>query len=133
MLFIIAGLDTNQNIITLDNSETLKYDYLFLCTGCKARVPNLPGVNLENIFILRNYTDSHAVQQVLHPNKHLVIYGLGFIGMEAASYCIDKCASVTIVGRDNVPLDTIFGKEIGNRIREEFETKGISVKVSTML
>ncbi|KAL2717178.1 apoptosis-inducing factor 3 isoform X2 [Vespula squamosa] len=119
------GLDTNQNIIMLDNSETLKYDYLFLCTGCKARVPDLQGVNLENIFILRDYTDSHAVQKVLHPTKHMVIYGLGFIGMEAASYCIDKCASVTIIGRDNVPLDAIFGREIGNRIREEFEAKGI--------
>nr|XP_050869297.1 apoptosis-inducing factor 3 isoform X3 [Vespula vulgaris] len=119
------GLDTDENIITLDNSETLKYDYLFLCTGCKARIPDLSGVNLENIFILRNYTDSHAVQKVLHPNKHMVIYGLGFIGMEAASYCIDKCASVTIIGRDSVPLDAIFGREIGNRIREEFETKGI--------
>ncbi|XP_015176501.1 PREDICTED: apoptosis-inducing factor 3 isoform X2 [Polistes dominula] len=119
------ALDTNQNIVTLDNSETLKYDYLYLCTGSKARVPDLPGVHLENIFVLRNYNDSHAVHKLLHPDKHVVIYGLGFIGMEVASYCIDKCASVTVIGRGTVPLHDVFGTEIGNRVREEFETKGI--------
>ncbi|KAK2582791.1 hypothetical protein KPH14_005054 [Odynerus spinipes] len=119
------GLDTNNNIVTLNNSETLKYDYLFLCTGSRARLPTLPGVNLENIFVLRNYNDSHALDKALHPDKHVIIYGLGFIGMEAASYCIDKCASVTIIGRNSIPLEPIFGAEIGNRIKEEFETRGI--------
>jgi len=123
--FIVIGLDTTQNIVKLSNNENLKYDYLFTCTGSKPRMPNVPGSNLSNIFVLRDYTDSQGVYALLSPEKHVVVLGLGFIGMEAAAYCIDKCASVTVIGRDTVPLRAIFGIDIGNRIKKEHEAKGI--------
>ncbi|XP_012522450.1 apoptosis-inducing factor 3 isoform X3 [Monomorium pharaonis] len=119
------GLDTTQNIVKLSNNENLKYDYLFSCTGSKPRMPNVPGSNLSNIFVLRDYTDSQGVYALLSPEKHVVVLGLGFIGMEGAAYCINKCASVTVIGRDNVPLKAIFGADIGNRIKQEFDAKGI--------
>ncbi|XP_039305136.1 apoptosis-inducing factor 3 isoform X2 [Solenopsis invicta] len=119
------GLDTTQNIVKLSNNENLKYDYLFTCTGSKPRMPNVPGANLSNIFVLRDYTDSQGVHALLSPEKHVVVLGLGFIGMEAAAYCINKCASVTVIGRDTVPLKAIFGADIGNRIKQEHEAKGV--------
>lgn len=88
-------------------------------------MPNIPGSNLSNIFVLRDYTDSRAVYSQLSPEKHVVVLGLGFIGMEAAAYCINKCASITVIGRDTVPLKAIFGADIGDRIRKEHEAKGI--------
>ncbi|XP_018343990.1 PREDICTED: apoptosis-inducing factor 3-like isoform X1 [Trachymyrmex septentrionalis] len=118
-------LDTTGNIVKLSNNENFMYNYLFVCTGSKPRTLNIPGVNLSNIFVLRNYTDSQGVYAVLSPEKHVVILGLGFIGMEAAAYCVDKCASVTVIGRETVPLNAIFGKVIGNRIKKELEAKGV--------
>lgn len=125
IFYSVTGLDTAQNIVNLSNNENLKYDYLFTCTGSKPRMPNVPGMNLSNIFVLRDYTDSQGVCALLSPKKHVVVLGLGFIGMEAAAYCIDKCASVTVIGRDTVPLRPIFGADIGNRIKKEHEKKGI--------
>lgn len=119
------GLDTTQNIVKLSNKEDLKYDYLFTCTGSKPRMPNVPGSDLSNIFVLRDYTDSQGVYSLLSPEKHVVVLGLGFIGMEAAAYCIDKCASITVIGRDTIPLRAIFGADIGDRIRKEHEAKGV--------
>ncbi|XP_011684461.1 PREDICTED: apoptosis-inducing factor 3-like isoform X2 [Wasmannia auropunctata] len=120
-----TGLDTTQNIVKLSNNENLKYDYLFTCTGSKPRMPSVPGANLSNIFVLRDYTDAQGVYALLSREKHVVVLGLGFIGMEAAAYCIDKCASVTVIGRDTVPLKAIFGADIGNRIKKEHEAKGV--------
>ena len=106
------------------------YDYLFVCTGSKPRTLNVPGANLSNIFVLRDYTDSQGVQALLSPKKHVVVLGLGFIGMESAAYCIDKCASVTVIGWDTVPLREIFGAVIGNRIKKEHEAKGIMLYIT---
>lgn len=86
-----------------------------------------PGSNLKNIFVMRNYTDSHAIHALLSPDKHVIIVGMGFIGMEAAATCIGKCASVTIIGRGDAPLATIFGTVIGKRIKKEHEAKGIII------
>lgn len=92
-------------------------------------MPNIPGSNLSNIFVLRDYTDSQSIYSQLSLEKHVVVLGLSFIGMEAAAYCINKCASITVIGRDTVPLRAIFGADIGDRIRKEHEAKGIIYKV----
>ena len=117
-------LNTEKQTITLSNGEELHYDSLFIATGSKPRKPDISGVNLQNIFVMRDYTDSEAVNKQLSIDKHLVVLGTGFIGMEAAAYCISKCASVTVISRDPTPFKAVFGEEIGQRIKKEFEEKG---------
>ncbi|KAL6426419.1 hypothetical protein ACFW04_009121 [Cataglyphis niger] len=119
------GLDTTQNIVKLSNNENLKYDDLFICTGSKPRMPNISGNNLSNIFVLRDYTDSLSIYSQLSLTKHVVILGLSFIAMEVAACCINKCASITVIGRDTVPLRAIFGADIGDRIKKQLEAEGI--------
>ncbi|CAL7939283.1 unnamed protein product [Xylocopa violacea] len=119
------ALDTNENVVQLSSNEKLTYDYLFISTGSKPRIPDIPGVHLSNIHVLRDYTDSHALNSKMSLDKHIVILGLGFVGMEAAASCVNKCASVTILGRGTVPLETVFGTEIGNTIKQVFEEQGV--------
>ncbi|XP_011146399.1 apoptosis-inducing factor 3 isoform X2 [Harpegnathos saltator] len=126
------GLDTSQNLIKLSNNEDLKYDYLFTCTGGKPRMTDQSGSDLKNIFVMRDYTDSHAIHLLLSADKHVIILGMGFIGMEAAASCVGKCASVTVIGSSTAPLRTIFGADIGNRIKKEHEAKGVKFIKNTI-
>ncbi|XP_024939599.1 apoptosis-inducing factor 3 isoform X2 [Cephus cinctus] len=120
-----TALDTNANIVKLSSNEELKYDYLYIATGSKARKPDVPGADLANIFVMRNHADSVGIVSQLSLEKHVVVLGLSFIGMEAAAYCIGKVASVTVVGRDTVPFRAVFGPEIGERAKREHELKGV--------
>ena len=117
-------LDTKNKMITLSNNETLCFKYVYLATGSKPRRLDIAGSNLKNIFVIRNYNDGSAINEQLGVEKHVVILGTGFIGMEAAAYCADKCASVTMISKDVAPLASVFGSEIGNRIKKEFQDKG---------
>ncbi|XP_014486013.1 PREDICTED: apoptosis-inducing factor 3 isoform X2 [Dinoponera quadriceps] len=119
------GIDTSQNLVKLSNNEDLKYNYLFTCTGGKPRMINQPGNNLKNIFVMRNYTDSRGIHSLLSADKHIIVLGMGFIGMEAAAYCIGKCASITVVAENTAPLSAVFGIGIGYRIKKEYEAKGV--------
>ena len=73
------------------------------------------------------------MQKQLSLDKHLVILGTSFIGMEAAAYCFSKCASVTVIGRDSAPLEATFGAEIGERVKQEFESKGLNLNSLSIL
>lgn len=122
-LVYFIDLDTERKVLTLSKGEVINYGHLFIATGCRPKMPYTPGVDLKNIFVLRNYTDANGVHKALSPNKHVVILGTSFIGMEAAAFCIGKCASVTVIGRESLPLEAIFGNEIGERVKQEFESK----------
>ncbi|XP_008207189.1 apoptosis-inducing factor 3 [Nasonia vitripennis] len=128
-----TGLDIKRQIVTLSDGEELHYNHLFIATGSKPRKPDLPGVTLQNINVIRNYTDSHKVNKELGSDKHVVCLGLGFIGMEMAATCVDKAASVTVIGRDPTPFQHVFGKDIGSRIKKQFEEKGIKFIYETSI
>lgn len=127
-----ACLNIKNQTVVLSNGEELQYDSLYIATGSNAKKPDIPGANLKNIFLMRNYTDSEALNKQLGTDKHMVVLGTGFTGMETAAYCIDKCASVTVIGRSSAPFQHVFGEEIGNRIKKEFKNKGNFFTISKL-
>lgn len=118
-------MDTECQKVKLSNGKQLCYDTLYLATGSRARIPDIPNNKLQNIFVVRDYTDASAINEKLNKEKHVVVLGTSFIGMEAAASCAGKAASVTVIGRDDTPLGAVFGEQIGNRLKQLHEEKGI--------
>lgn len=119
-----SELDTDCQRVKLSNETEVCYDFLYIATGSKARIPDIPNNNLDNIFVMRDYTDANAINDKLNNEKHVVVLGTSFIGMEAAASCAGKAASVTVIGRDDTPLAAVFGQQIGNRLKQLHEEKG---------
>ncbi|XP_034936698.1 apoptosis-inducing factor 3 isoform X2 [Chelonus insularis] len=119
------SLDTSKKIVVLTNNEEIKYTYLFAATGSKATFPNGPDLSLNNIFFLRDHKDAANIHKTLAPEKNVVIIGQGFISMESAAYCVGKCNSITVVGKGKIPLSTVFGDVIGERLKKEHESKNV--------
>lgn len=118
-------VDSAGKMVTLSNGWIIKYDKMYVATGSQARKVTVPGFDLKNVMTMRNYEDAAYVQSLLTPDKHVVCLGLSFIGLEAAAYCVNKVAKVTVVGRDSVLLRHSFGPEVGGRIQELFEQNKI--------
>lgn len=57
----VVSLDTLTKSITLDDGKNIAYDKLLIATGGKPVVPFIPGSELENVFTLRNYSDSKKI------------------------------------------------------------------------
>ena len=60
------------------------YDYLILSPGAGPVVPDLPGINLPNVFTVRNVPDSDRLKEYIETAKpaSAVVVGGGFIGLE---------------------------------------------------
>ncbi|XP_053694876.1 apoptosis-inducing factor 3-like isoform X2 [Sabethes cyaneus] len=121
----VTAMNNSTRELTLSNGYKIKYDKAYIATGSKPRKPQIDGADLPNICVLRSNEDAKYLNGLLSLDKHVVILGVSFIGLEAAAYCVNKVAKVTVIGRSDVPLKESFGEKIGARIMELFIEKGI--------
>lgn len=86
------------------------YDKLILSPGAEPIKPNLPGINSDRIFTLRNIPDTYKIKDFvdLEKPKRAVVVGAGFIGLEVAENLHKMGVNVTVIElADHVigPLD----------------------------
>lgn len=72
--------------------KTLEADIVFLATGGKALVPNIPGIDGKNVF-----TAEQVLRDEVNLSGSVVVAGGGQIGCETAHYLMDKGYDVSIV------------------------------------
>ncbi|XP_050316077.1 apoptosis-inducing factor 3-like isoform X2 [Anthonomus grandis grandis] len=120
-----TAVDTSNKSVSLSNGQEIKYDKLYIATGCNPRKPPCPGNTAKNVCIFKDYEDAAYVYPKLTPETEVVVVGSSFIGMEAASYVVNKVKSVTVIGRGAVPFRSSWGNRIGAAILKMFEGKGV--------
>ncbi|GJQ79868.1 hypothetical protein Trydic_g18316 [Trypoxylus dichotomus] len=120
-----TSVDSKNNTVSLSNGQAIKYDKLYIATGCGAIKPGIPGEDLKNIEVMRNFDDGAYVEKLLNPNLIVVVLGSSYIAMEAAAYCVSKVKKVTVVMRGDVPFKPLLGTRIGAAFKKFFEEKGV--------
>ncbi|KAK3928509.1 Apoptosis-inducing factor 3 [Frankliniella fusca] len=122
---VVSSVKTTEKKVCLEDGSEINYSRLLVASGSQANAASQPGSDLKNIFSLRTISDANTIFHALHKESNVVIVGASFIGMEAAAYCVPKVKSVTVVGRGTVPFQPILGEEVGARIKQLFDEKGV--------
>ncbi|MDQ5821374.1 MAG: NAD(P)/FAD-dependent oxidoreductase [Actinomycetota bacterium] len=117
--------------VVLDSGERLPFDRLLLATGSEPR--RLPGAELTGIHYLRNVEDSDAIHESAQPGRRAVVIGAGFIGSEVAASLRQLGLEVTLVEGGRLPLEHVFGREIGEFYRDLHVAEGVEVLTSAKL
>lgn len=82
----VTSIDANSKQVFLENGTSIAYDKLLIASGGQAVKPRIPGIELQNVFTLRNSADQEAIKKVAPTAKKIVVLGSGFIGIETASH-----------------------------------------------
>lgn len=117
--------------IVLESGERLPFDRLLLATGSEPR--RLPGAELTGIHYLRNVEDSDAIREAARAGHRAVVIGAGFIGSEVAASLRQLGLEVTLVEGGRLPLEHVFGPEIGAFYRDLHVAEGVEVLTSASL
>lgn len=124
------------------------YDKILLSPGASPIRPPIEGINLKNIFSLRNIPDMDAIKAFVDQEKPstAVVVGGGFIGLEMAENLIHRGVRTTIVEMLNqvmAPLDEEMAAIVHSFLREggvklslgnavtSFKQNGKQIQVST--
>ena len=99
----VVRVDTSNKKVTVrskqkgDYEET--YDQLILSPGAKALRPNIPGIDSERIFTLRNIPDTDAIKAYVDKKgvESALVIGGGFVGVEMTENLKERGLDVTLV------------------------------------
>jgi len=109
--------------------EDLPYTRLVLATGSVAPRPDLPGADLDGVFVVRTLDDALALRDRLLPGVRVAVVGASWIGTEAAASARQRGAEVTLLGRGSVPLERVLGHEVGAFYAAVHEAHGVSLRL----
>ncbi|MEK8131230.1 FAD-dependent oxidoreductase [Paenibacillus filicis] len=102
----VLAVDTERRTVTVRNLETGDtlqdtYDKLVVTTGSWPIIPNLPGMELDNVMLCKNYAHAQAIIEKAAHAKRIAVVGAGYIGVELAEAFQQLGKKVTLF--DNTP------------------------------
>lgn len=122
-----------EGVVHLAGGEELAYEALLLATGAvPVRLP-VPGADLPHVLVLRSLADCRRLIEHAGEASEAVIVGAGFIGMEAAASLRNRGLGVTVVAPEAVPLERVFGRELGGFVRGLQEEHGVRLRLGRTL
>jgi CoA-disulfide reductase len=99
----VTNIDTKDKKVTVKSKTKGIYeesfDYLILSPGAKALKPNIPGINSNKIFTLRNIPDTDNIKAYVDKKgiNSAIVIGGGYVGIEMAENLRERGLTVTIV------------------------------------
>lgn len=90
-----TSMNCKEKTLSLSNGWSLKYDKIFIATGCTASKPPIKGSNLKGVMVVREFDDVKDINKLITPEANLVCLGSSFIALEAAQSWAKKVKSVS--------------------------------------
>jgi 3-phenylpropionate/trans-cinnamate dioxygenase ferredoxin reductase subunit len=111
--------------ITLEGGRRIDADAVLLATGGRPR--RMPGQASDRILYLRRVEDADRIREVIRSGR-LVVVGAGFIGAEVAASARSGGAEVTVLEKNEVPLDRAIGEEMGRIYADIHRDRGVDLR-----
>jgi len=128
----VTGIDfSGKTIIVKHNDEETLYSYdrIILGTGAMAAVPPIPGIDNENIFVLRSLRHGMNIKNYIDMKKpsSVILIGGGFISLELTETLTKLNIDVTILEKMD-SIASLMSPEIQKIILDVLIQKGVKVK-----
>jgi pyruvate/2-oxoglutarate dehydrogenase complex dihydrolipoamide dehydrogenase (E3) component len=105
------------------NDELLEADKIFINTGARARIPDMPG--LKEV----NYLTNSSMMEIDFLPEHLIIVGGSYIGLEFAQMYRRFGSRVTVVEMKD-RLIARDDEDVSATVKEILENEGIEIRLN---
>jgi len=125
----VVSINRDRKTVETRSHGLVGYEKLVLATGSLPLVPQIPGVELGNVFAIRKDVQYlQRLQRALDGAEDLVIIGGGFIGLEFADECKKRgVRNVSVVELLPHCLLLACDEEICLRVEAKLSERGVNV------
>ncbi|MFP4600859.1 MAG: FAD-dependent oxidoreductase [Persicimonas sp.] len=129
----VERVDIAAKKVEFAGGESLPYDRLLVATGGVPRRLDIPGHDLDGVFLLRTIGDADAIIGAAEDAQKAVIIGSSFIGMEVAASLSQRDIDVSVVSVDEVPFENVLGADVGRYFLEMHQEHGVGFHLNTSI
>lgn len=108
-----------------NESQIYAYDKLVVTTGSWPVTPPIPGSNLENVVLCKNYDHAKEIIRRSESAHKVVVVGAGYIGVELVEAFEENGKSVTLIDAEDRILNRYLDEAFTAPIEQAFTEKGI--------
>ena len=126
-----VAIDPQTREVRLADGAPQRYGALLLATGAEPVRLGVPGSDLLHVHYLRTLADSRALIAAATAARRVVVIGASFIGLEVAASLRTRGLAVSVVAPEARPMETIFGPEVGDLVRQVHEDHGVAFHLGT--
>lgn len=136
----VVAIHRDTKEVTVKSLETgdeyrETYDKLVLSPGARPFYPDIPGIDQDNVFAVRNVVDITKLKKYIVNKKNIIVVGGGFIGLEVAEnlQLAPEGFHVTLVEAQEQILPQNLDYDMVQILHREVHDKGINLIVSDYL
>lgn len=126
----VEAIDRDNKLVRLSNGATQAYDKLALTVGSRVRKVDLPGVELEGIFYLRDINDVELIKAKIGVGKQAVIVGGGYIGLETAAALRKQGMDVTVIEMMERVMQRVTAPQVSEFYNRVHNEEGVKILCS---
>jgi 3-phenylpropionate/trans-cinnamate dioxygenase ferredoxin reductase subunit len=127
----VTSLDLDASSVRTETGST-PFSRLLLATGARPRTLDLAPTEQIEVRYLRTLADATTLRERLGPDRHLLVLGAGWIGMEVAATARTLGTAVTVIEPAPHPLAPL-GAEVAHRFAEVHRHHGVDLRTGTRL
>lgn len=129
----VTGVDLASGLLAVSHHGERRrqvFDRLILSPGSTPSIPNLPGIDRDDVFSLRTVPDAIRMHDYLDAGqvKHATVVGAGFIGLEMAEVLRSRGITVALIDQRAHVLP-----QVDPDIAQFMEEKMTSLEIQIML
>ncbi|WP_186575950.1 FAD-dependent oxidoreductase [Aquibacillus kalidii] len=121
----LTARDMKSNVTT-----TYNYDKLIITSGSWPVTPPIPGSDLENVLLCKNFAHANEIIKRSEEVKNVVVVGAGYIGVELVEAFQENGKNVTLIDSEERILNRYLDNAFTAPVQQTFEQKGISLALS---
>jgi len=120
---------------TADGQDfSFPYDKLLIASGASPVKPDIPGIDLPGVMVLKSLADGRRIKQFIKENqvRRVVVVGMGYIALEMCEAFHALGLAVTML-KPNPDLLPWMERSSAQVVQEELESRSVELKFGEYL
>jgi NADPH-dependent 2,4-dienoyl-CoA reductase/sulfur reductase-like enzyme len=123
----ISNKQLHARDIGTDETKSYDYDKLIITSGSWPVTPPIPGSDLENVLLCKNFAHANEIIKRSESVENVVVVGAGYIGVELVEAFEQNGKNVTLIDSEERILNRYLDDTFTGPVEKSFAKRGIEL------